>query len=156
MTPSSDPEPAVVVDASAAVWAVLPVVAEADALDRFADWTRQGVAVMTPSLWLPESVSAIRRAVHQGLLTSAEARIAVADLFALGVRTVESDESLCLAALEWAEALGQARAYDGFYLALAERLRAELWTADRRLVSSAHHVGAAWVRWIGNESGAGR
>jgi predicted nucleic acid-binding protein len=38
--------------------------------------------------------------------------------------------------------LKRAAAYDSFYLALAETLRSELWTADKRLVNAA---GVSWV-----------
>jgi len=34
------------------------------------------------------------------------------------------------------------RAYDGFYLALAERHEAEFWTTDQRLKRSLEQVGA--------------
>lgn len=39
-------------------------------------------------------------------------------------------------------------------LALAERLGAELWTADGRLVWEAQQAGVTWVRWV-REEGAG-
>lgn len=39
--------------------------------------------------------------------------------------------------------------YDALYVALAELLGAELWTADRRLYDSVGAV-APWVRWIGD------
>jgi predicted nucleic acid-binding protein len=54
-----------------------------------------------------------------------------------------------MAAYEWAERLGQSKAYeayDGFYLALAQRLDVELWTADTRLESRARQIGITWVR----------
>jgi hypothetical protein len=38
--------------------------------------------------------------------------------------------------------LGQSKAYDGFYLALAEQSNAEFWTADQCLVNSARQLGA--------------
>lgn len=38
-------------------------------------------------------------------------------------------------------------AYDGSYVALAEALTADLWTADRKLYESAVG-GLPWVRWI--------
>jgi predicted nucleic acid-binding protein len=41
--------------------------------------------------------------------------------------------------------LGQSKAYDGAYLAVAETLRAEFWTADRALVQ---RVGVDWVRGL--------
>jgi hypothetical protein len=40
-------------------------------------------------------------------------------------------------------------AYDSQYLAVAERLKCEFWTADSRLVNAvAPHL--TWVKWMGN------
>jgi len=58
------------------------------------------------------------------------------------------DISMSRAALTWAARLGQSKAYDGFYLALAERLGADLWTADERLLNRMRQLGVAWVRWL--------
>ena len=52
-------------------------------------------------------------------------------------------------AFDWATRLRQKGAYDGFYLAAAEQLGAELWTADQALVNNALQVGVSWVRWMG-------
>jgi predicted nucleic acid-binding protein len=52
-------------------------------------------------------------------------------------------------ALDWAERAGQAKAYDAQYLALAEEMRAEFWTADERLVRDVQQAGADWAHWIG-------
>lgn len=51
----------------------------------------------------------------------------------LGVEVFTCDVSMSRAVLTWAARLGQSKAYEGFYLALAERLGADLWTADERL-----------------------
>jgi predicted nucleic acid-binding protein len=40
-------------------------------------------------------------------------------------------------------------AYDCFYLALAQRLDTEFWTADRPLSRAALQADAPWVKWIG-------
>ena len=51
-------------------------------------------------------------------------------------------------ALELASLLQQGAAYDSHYLALAETLNCELWTADERFHRSASQA-ARSVRWIG-------
>jgi predicted nucleic acid-binding protein len=53
------------------------------------------------------------------------------------------------AALSWATRLHQKAACDGFYLAAAEQLGAELWTADQALANNARQLGASWVHWMG-------
>ena len=54
----------------------------------------------------------------------------------------------CVEALRWATRLNQRPAYDAFYLAVAQRLDAELWTADRRLCHNARQAGADWVHFM--------
>lgn len=50
----------------------------------------------------------------------------------------EHDDPIIARAVEIANELGQPRAYDSAYIAVAERNDAELWTADKRLWNSAH------------------
>jgi predicted nucleic acid-binding protein len=139
-----------VIDASLAIRAVLPATAEAEKdLGVMASWQQAGVSILAPEIWLPEAVSAIRQAVIGHMITEKEGQNAVADIFDLGVEIVLSDAHLCQNALAWAARLGHSKAYDSFYLALAEKTEAELWTADQRLVNRAHQVNVAWVRWIG-------
>ncbi|MFN8484112.1 MAG: type II toxin-antitoxin system VapC family toxin [Anaerolineae bacterium] len=141
--------PTIVIDASVAVWAVLPVVAASDVTAQFAEWRKHGSRIVAPDHWVAECVSAIRRTVYRRIVSDAEGRVAIQDLFALDVEIVPTTERQSLAALEWAERLGQARAYDGLYCALAEELKAEFWTADQRLARAAQQRNAVWVRWIG-------
>jgi predicted nucleic acid-binding protein len=100
-------------------------------------------------LWLAEGISAIRGAVYTRLITADEGRSAIEDLLTLGIETRPMSPEQCRSGFEWAGRLGQARAYDGFYLALAEELGAEFWTADRRLANAARQAGATWAHWIG-------
>lgn len=51
-----------------------------------------------------------------------------------------------LGPLAWLLRLDRAAAHDSFYLALAEELECDLWTADRHLVGA---VDVAWVRVAG-------
>jgi len=143
------PHPTLVVDASVAVRAVLPVEDKPLIQKRFESWHKSLSKIYAPAILLPEAVSVIRRGVFERWISEGEGQIAVEDVFRLGVEVIPSDNQLCLAALAWAGRLGQSKAYDGFYLALAERLSAELWTADKRLRNRAGQLGVAWVRWIG-------
>jgi predicted nucleic acid-binding protein len=70
----------------------------------------------------------------------------------LGDLSVQPVEVPTRAAFDWATRLRQKPAYDGFYLAAAEKMGAEFWTADRALANNAHQIGAGWVHWMG-ESG---
>ncbi len=83
--------------------------------------------------------------IFEKRLSHEEGDTALSNLTLLGLETLPLDVSLARSALIWADKLGQVRAYDACYLALAERERATLWTADRRLASRAKQVGASWV-----------
>jgi len=135
----------IVVDANLAVWAIVPVVAPVDVIDLFASWHRQGRRLVAPALWLAECISAVRRSVYAGALSEEEGRTALEDLFALEVEILPLTLQQTRSAFAWAARLGQAQAYDGFYLALAQELGAELWTGDRRLAHGAQQAGAKWV-----------
>jgi predicted nucleic acid-binding protein len=102
-------------------------------------------------LWLAECISAIRLAVYTRSITAEEGEAAIEDLFVLQVEALPVDAALCRSAFAWAARLGQARAYVGFYLALAEQMRAEFWTADERLVNRARQAGVTWVHWVGED-----
>lgn len=151
MRKSSEPAPTLVIDASVTVWALLPILSSLsfDLLDRFGEWQAAGHRLVAPPLWLAECTSAIRFAVHKHAALTEEGHEAVQSLFSLGVEILPADVASCQAALRWAEKLGQARAYDGFYLAAAEQEGAEFWTADRRLANAAQQNGATWAHWIG-------
>jgi predicted nucleic acid-binding protein len=139
----------IVLDSNVAVWSVVPEMAKIDPSPRLTSWELNDVGLVVPSHWLVECVSSIRLAVYSRVISLDQGRQALADLFLLRVRPSPTDKGLCEAAFEWAERLGQARAYDGFYLALAEAMDAEFWTADERLVSRVQQLGVTWAHWIG-------
>ncbi len=140
-----------VIDANLAVRAIFPIGDGAE-LRLVEGWRQENRLLFVPDLWLAEMTSAIRRMACAGMITSQEGSRAIQDMFALDVQIIASDASMCSQAYHWAEKLGQSKAYDGFYLALAERLSlekgvsAEVWTADRRLFNRAQAAGVAWVR----------
>lgn len=135
-----------VIDASAAIWAVVP--GPVDPMPIFKGLV--GAAWWAPEIWLPEVISAIRSMRYAKVLTDEEAEQAVKDIFLLDVSIFPTDEPMALAALSWAERLQQRRAYDALYVALAERLNAPLWSADRRLVEGLRQLGVSWAHWIGD------
>lgn len=58
------------------------------------------------------------------------------------------DEDMHARAMFFARHLGLPASYDAHYLALADHLGAELWTADRRLANSVQpHL--PWVQFVG-------
>jgi len=82
------------------------------------------------------------------MITPQEGLTAIGDLMVLEVESTPMTHARCSAAYAWAERLGQSRAYDGFYLALAEELGGTFVTGDRRLANSALQLGLSWVQWL--------
>jgi len=79
-----------------------------------------------------EVSNALRRYAAQGELLPEEAAEALEAALSLGI-TLYGDADLHRRALELAGRFSLSATYDAHYLALAERLGAAFWTADRRL-----------------------
>lgn len=140
----------IVIDAGTAIGALLPTLAPFDTLELFIAWRQASIAILAPPLWLAECTSVIRRYIHSGLLTTAEGATALDDLAVLEVTIVPDTFARCRTAYDWAARLGQVRACDGFYLALAQESAALFHTGDRRLANAAHLLGIEWVFWVGD------
>lgn len=122
-----------VVDANIAVNTALDM---SESLERF--WERvdqEQITPCAPRLWLSEVTSAIRFLLSQKEITADEAEQALRTIHGLRVEIINEDDDLSLRALELAGKLGQSKAYDAFYLALAEKLVVEFWTGDERLAN---------------------
>jgi predicted nucleic acid-binding protein len=136
-----------VIDANIAINTALDIT---DNLERF--WERvdkEQITPCAPRLWLSESTSAIRFLLSQKEITSEEAEQALRTIHGLRVEIVNEDEELSMRALELAGKLGQSKAYDAFYLALAEKLVVEFWTADKRLANRCRKdLKLSWVHSI--------
>lgn len=137
----------IVVDANLAVYSVLKTPHSPMATRTIEQLAHAGAQLYAPGLWWYEVTSVIHKSLFTGLISSTTAYTAL-DIVTvrLGVQPVDVQAR---SAFDWATRLRQKAAYDGFYLAAAEKLGAELWTADQALVNNAHQVGAAWVHWMG-------
>lgn len=140
---------AIVIDASPVVILVLGMPFAEDIRKRWQSWIDQDIQIFVPCLWANEVTSAIHKVLMQGGVSEAKALEALQAVQSLGVHIHSQDAEMCLSAFNWATRLGQLAAYDSFYLALAESLQAEFWTADKRLVDQARQVGVIWVHEIG-------
>ena len=137
----------VVVDASLTVkWLV-----EEDDSDKahavLQSWVAQDVTRIAPYLLPFEVANVLHRRVLRGELN-------VGDSIRLISRLLESrlelhqPPGLHVRALQLASQLNQGAAYDAHYLALAESVGCELWTADERFYRAVG-PGGSNVRWIG-------
>ena len=119
---------------------------KATALTRL--WDNAGTQPMAPSIMPFEVANALNRRVVRGDFGLEVAKELMQDLLSLGV-VLHQTPSLHIRALELANQLNQGAVYDAHYLALAESLDCEMWTADQRLYRV---TGSDFdnVRWIGN------
>lgn len=121
----------VIVDTSIAVKWVLneSLTATADAL--LADWLRAGLRPRVPSWFACEVANLLYQKVREGRLTLLDAQEGVTAIMA-AVAVQDFDAAVAVRALELAMRFRQPASYDAHYLALAEVLDCDLWTADGR------------------------
>ncbi len=137
----------VVVDSNLVVkWLVL-VRDSALADELQTQWDSQGIELLAPSLLFFELTNVHHKYVRRGVLSDLSA-IELLDRMRAFDITLVHDLSLYRRALQLASELGQGAAYDSHYLALAENVDCEFWTADRRFYRAAlPHFDR--VRWLG-------
>ena len=126
----------VVVDANLAFkWIVKEE--DSDKADALAlDWQSQGIRVTAPYFMPTEVVNALHQRIKRSEMSIRESLSLVDKLLASEIEYYHFP-SLYRRALELASELGQGAAYDSHYLALAEILDCEMWTADERFYRSA-------------------
>lgn len=106
-------------------------------------------AIFAPVLWEYECLNGLYHAAALGYIRREDVGQFFSELLALDIERVSPTLELHRSALRWAERLGQSKAYDAHYAALAEQYGAELWSADQRLINALQAQGAAWAHWIG-------
>jgi len=138
----------IVVDANitVALFVNLPYSLQSEKLFRL--WRTQDVQLHAPALWPVEVVSALRKMVSIGQIDSDDARLAIANLERFPIQVVLPDSALLDLSLVWAGRLNQTVAYDAQYVALAENISAQFWTADQRLLNSLQHLDIQWAHWV--------
>ena len=140
----------VVVDASLAFkWLVKEIyTAEANYLGRL--WNSQGTRIAAPYLMPVEVTNALHQRVARGDLTLHAATQRMESLLSSGLE-LHQPSHLYSRALELTSQLRQGATYDAHYLALAETLDCELWTADEEFFQAASAPSCS-VRWIGEHA----
>ncbi len=115
-------------------------------------WLENQVELFVPTLWDYEVVSGLRRSVYLKLISEEPAFAGLDYLDQLVLSRIPPSTRLSKLALTWAKRLNQGKAYDAVYVAAAETINADLYTADQRLVNTCRSMGIAWVHWIGEFS----
>jgi predicted nucleic acid-binding protein len=142
----------IIVDANLVVATAVPMLFTNRATQLLNRWKNDQVSLSAPTLFEYEVVTALRKSMVLKMISRPEALYALETILALGIDLVVPDRSLDEEALTFAERIGQSKAYDGHYLALAARENAPFWTADSRLAAAAQQTGLRWVHWVGEEA----
>lgn len=100
------------------------------------DWDRRGVALAAPYLMPFEVVNALHGRVRRGDFTVEQAAFIFESRLSSEIELYYTP-TIHTRALQLAAELGQGAVYDCHYLALAESLDCEMWTADERFYRSA-------------------
>jgi predicted nucleic acid-binding protein len=137
----------VCVDANLALKLVLAVRDSAQVRSLWEKWNRNGFEILAPPLLMYEGASAIRGQIYRGLVSQERGDFAFQAFQAQGV-TLVSTPGIYQRAWDIAKQLNQPKVYDSCYLALAEILDCEFWTADERLFNAVKDKFPR-VKWIG-------
>jgi len=137
----------VCIDASLIVRLVLSGDHDAPAVKLWKRWRQAERSLVAPTLLYYEVSNALHRYVVHGDLLPEEGADALQAAFGLGI-ALYGNVRLHQRALEIARRYSLPAAYDAHYLALAEELGAEFWTADRRLVRALDKA-LPWVHQAG-------
>ena len=137
----------VCVDASLALKWFLPFQQDPLADSLLKRWDQDGAELIGPPLFNAEVTSVIRFKVYNGTLMPQQGEAAFQSFRELDVKII-APSILSLFAWELAKKYDQPRAYDMQYLALAELLDCDFWTADERLVNSLRGKNPR-VHWVG-------
>lgn len=122
---------------------------EADSYKAHALWTtwaEQEIKPTAPCHLAFEVTSVIRNHVYRRTISAEAGQIAFEAFSAQEITFVHPDH-LNRRAWELAEQYNRPTAYDAHYLALAEELGCELWTADRRLINALQGA-LSWVKFL--------
>ena len=121
---------------------------EADNLLR--DWAMDGVELVAPPMFHAEVASSLRKSVHFRRILPVEGERLFAVYSEMPIRVVEGPE-VYRRAWQLSRDFNLPVCYDMQYVAVAELEDCELWTLDRKLVSTVHGKKKR-VRWVGERS----
>src|SRR5690606_11221388 len=116
-------------------------------------WEQENFRFAAPVLFRYEIVAVARKAVHRKRIPL-ERGIAIRDSFLAYPVEIYIDDALLKRAYELATQFDRPTAYDAQYLAVAERLNCDFWTADEKLFNAVRDK-LDWVKWVENFESAG-
>lgn len=110
----------------------------------FEDWIQQDHTIVAPYLLRYEITNIIRQMQRHGQMTEQIANDAIRAMVLLPI-FLSTDANLHLQAMIISNRFNLPASYDAHYIALADGLGCEFWTADRRLARAVQHE-LGWVR----------
>jgi predicted nucleic acid-binding protein len=137
----------VVVDASLAVKWVLKEPHAEQGLALAEEWAVARTRPSAPCLLLVEATNVLHRRAMLGHISFSQARQLLAGLLDMGIEIRESPQ-IHFRAMELDQELQRPAVYDTHYLALADILDCDLWTADERFFNSVKKRQPR-LRWLG-------
>ncbi len=137
----------VVVDASLLIKLWVPENLSEKAVRLQAAWADSGVERFAPSLIDYEIVSALNRKLLSGALSADQVDSALELAFEDSLQIIDTND-MHRDALRIARRLGLHSTYDAHYLAIADDLDCEFWTADERLYNAVRER-FPLIRWLG-------
>ncbi len=138
----------VIIDASLAVKVVVEEAYTAEARVLVHSWEAAGIQLAAPDFMPAEFATALRKKIPERILTSDGVKRLITELYESGI-DLRPSRLLHNRAIDLTVELNQRLAYDSQYLALAESLDCDFWTADQPFYRAARNSYPR-VRWIGN------
>ena len=112
-------------------------------------WDAAGRQLAAPTLLYYDVTNALYRYRRQGWMSLVAVRLALKAALSLPLH-LHGEADLHQRALHLAERFSLPATYDAHYLALAEQLVAEFWTADHKLTQAVQDA-LPWVHLVGKE-----
>ena len=109
-------------------------------------WDSEKRVLCAPTLLYFEVTNALYRYQRAELMSSSSMRLALNAALSLPFR-LYGEENLHSLAVDFAERFSLPAAYDAHYLALAQHLNAEFWSADKRLIKAVQ-AALPWVHSV--------
>ena len=138
----------VCVDASLIIPTLVPHPLSNQAEQLLTRFRRERTTLTAPTLLAFEVISTLRGFVHLKTISPERGEQALTQFVQLPIR-LSSRRGIFPLAFRLAHEFNRPRAYDTAYLALAQLLSCEFWTADERLYNAVKGK-LAWVKWIGH------
>ena len=138
----------IVIDASLLVKLLVIESFSIQARQLFDHWEGMGIRMAAPDFIHAEVASALYKKIPAGMISIDEAMELMSEFYRMDI-SINRSNQLHRRAMELALELGQRMPYDSHYLALAESLNCDFWTADQPFYRAARpHYPR--VQWIGN------